>query len=127
LRPEQVFIDCTAVINGNPNLKIICKQHDSGHEKEPIPHMGTERMLSRRVYDRPFRIIFPDRSQWTDGFQPDRKGGLIWYTDGSKANKCTGAGVYGYDTRQMLSFSLGQYTTVFQTKCMPLRHAQWRI
>jgi hypothetical protein len=46
--------------------------------------------------------------------QTNRKAGLIWYTDGSKTNKGTGAGVYVHGTRQKFSFSLGQYTTVFQ-------------
>jgi hypothetical protein len=40
----------------------------------------------------------------------------MWYTDGSKTNKGTGAGVYCYGTRWKLSFCLGQYTTVFQAK-----------
>jgi hypothetical protein len=44
------------------------------------------------------------------------KGGLIWYTDGSKTNKGTGAGVYCPGTRRKLSFSLGQYTAVFQAE-----------
>jgi hypothetical protein len=43
-------------------------------------------------------------------------GGLIWYKDGSKTSKGTGVGVYGYGTRGKLSFSLGQYTTVFQAE-----------
>jgi hypothetical protein len=61
-------------------------------------------------------VRFPDRSEWKDEFHLDRKGGLIWYTDGSKTNKGTGAGVYGYGTRMKLSFSLGKYTTVFQAE-----------
>jgi hypothetical protein len=51
-----------------------------------------------------------------NGFQPGRKGGLIWYTDGSKTNKGTGAGVYCCGTGRKLIFSLGQYTTVFQAE-----------
>jgi hypothetical protein len=45
-------------------------------------------------------------------FQPDRKGGLICYTDCSKTKKGTAAEMYCYGTRQKLSFSPGQYTTV---------------
>jgi hypothetical protein len=41
---------------------------------------------------------------------------LIWYTDGSKTNHGPGAGVYCDGTRRKLSFSLGQYTTVFQAE-----------
>jgi ribonuclease HI len=37
--------------------------------------------------DKPFTVRFPDRSKWKDGFQLDRKGQIIWYTDGSKTNK----------------------------------------
>jgi hypothetical protein len=49
--------------------------------------MGSDKMIPRPAYDKPFTIRFPDRSEWKKGFQPDRKGGLIWYTDGSKTKK----------------------------------------
>jgi hypothetical protein len=52
------------------------------------------------VHDKPFTIRFPDRSEWKVGFQPDRKGGLIWHRDGSKTNKGTGAGVCCHGTRR---------------------------
>jgi hypothetical protein len=51
-------------------------------------------------------------------------GKLVWYTDGSNANEGTGAGEYGYDTWSKLSFTLEQYTTVFQTVVL-IRHMQW--
>jgi hypothetical protein len=54
-------------------------------------------------------VLLPNRSK-----QPDKKGGIIWNTDGSKINNGTGAGMYGYGTRWKLTFGLGQYTTVFQ-------------
>jgi hypothetical protein len=60
--------------------------------------MGTDRTINRHVYDKPFTVRFPDRSEWKDGFNTNRKGGLIWYTDGSKINKGIGAGMYGYGT-----------------------------
>jgi hypothetical protein len=71
--------------------------------------------------DKPFMIRFSDRSKWKEGFQSDRKGGLIWYTDGSKTNKGIGAGVYSHDTRRKLSFSLGQYTAVFQAEVYAIK------
>jgi hypothetical protein len=43
----------------------------------------------------------------------DREGGLICYTDHSKTNKGTGAGVYGCGMRWNPTFSLEQYTVVF--------------
>jgi hypothetical protein len=56
--------------------------------------MGSDKMIVGNVYEKSFEITHPDSSEWIEGFEPDRKGGLIWYTDGSKTNKGTGAGVY---------------------------------
>jgi hypothetical protein len=50
-------------------------------EKEPILQMGSDKMIPRHVYNKPFTIRLPERSEWKEGFEPDRKGGLIWYTD----------------------------------------------
>ena len=55
------------------------------------------------------------------GFGRIERGGLIWYTDGSKTNKSTGAGVYCHGTRRKHSFSLGQYTTVFQAEVYAIK------
>jgi hypothetical protein len=83
--------------------------------------MGSDKMIPRYVYDKLFTIRFPDRSERKKRFQLDRKGGLIWYTDGSKTNKDTRAGVYCDGTRRKLSFSLGQYTTVFQAEVYAIK------
>jgi hypothetical protein len=83
-------------------------------EKEPILKMGSDKMIPRQVYDKLFTIRFPDKREWRKVFQPDKKVGLIWYTDGSKTKKALGAWVYCHRTRRKLSFRLGQYTTVFQ-------------
>jgi hypothetical protein len=61
--------------------------HDLGHRKEPILQMVYDKIITTHVYDKPFTIRLPDGSEWKKGFQPDRKGGLIWYTDGSKTKK----------------------------------------
>jgi hypothetical protein len=83
--------------------------------------MGSDEMIPRHVYYKPFTIRFPDRSVWKEGFQPDRNGGLIWYTGGSKTNKGTGAGVYCHGTKRKLSFGLGQYTIVFQAEVYAIK------
>jgi ribonuclease HI len=90
-------------------------------EEEPILQMGSDKMIPRHVYDKSVTIRFPDGSEWKEGFQRDRKGGLIWYTEGSKANKGTGAVKYCYGTWLRLSFSLGQYTTVFQAEVYAIK------
>jgi hypothetical protein len=78
-------------------------------------------MITKHVYDKPFMIRFPDRSEWKEGLHPTKRGGLIQYTDGSKTNKGTGAGVYCNGTRRKLSFSLGQNTTVFQAEMYAIK------
>jgi hypothetical protein len=90
--------------------------HVSGHERRTHPTDGDHQMILGHVYDKPFMVRLPHRSEWKGGFHPDRKGGLIWYTDGSKTKKGTGAGVYGYGTRQKLHFTLEKYITVFQAE-----------
>jgi ribonuclease HI len=85
-------------------------------EKEPIIQMGSEKIFLKYVYEKPFTVRFLDRSEWEDGFQPDRKCGLIWYTDGSKTNKSTRAGVHCYGTGWKLRYGLWRYTRVFQVE-----------
>jgi hypothetical protein len=81
--------------------------------------MGSDKMIPRNAYEKPFMIRIPDRSEWKEGFEPDRKGGLIWNTDGSKTNKGTGAGVYCYGTRRRLSSALGITQLYSRQKCTP--------
>jgi hypothetical protein len=47
------------------------------------------------------------------GFQPNRKGGVICYTDAFKTTTGIEVGVYGWDIKTKLGFSLGQSTTIF--------------
>jgi hypothetical protein len=67
--------------NKTRNYKLRCneqwkpKSEGFGHtymtqdmEKEPILQMGSDKMILRHVYDKPFTIRFPDRSEWKMGF-----------------------------------------------------------
>jgi hypothetical protein len=69
----------------------------------------------------PFRSEFLLEMNGKRGLNLTERGGLIWYTDGSKTNKGTGPGVYCYETRRRLSFSLGQYTMVFQAEVYAIK------
>jgi hypothetical protein len=80
------------MINGNPNLMVL-------DMKKTILQMASDKMIPRHVYDKPFTMRFPDRREREEGFQPDRKGRLIWYKDGAKTNESTGAWVDCYVTR----------------------------
>jgi hypothetical protein len=59
-------------------------------EKEHILQIGSDKMIPRHVYDKPFMIRLPDRSEWKKGCQPDRKGRRAylvyrWFQDNKKA------------------------------------------
>jgi hypothetical protein len=41
-------------------------------------------------------VRFAGKSEWEGEFLPHRNEGLVWYTGGSKTNKGSGAGIYGY-------------------------------
>jgi hypothetical protein len=96
------------------NFGHIKKSRDMEHE--PILQKGSDRMVPRYAYHKPFTVKFPDKCEWQNGFNPNNKGGLVWYTEGSKTNKGTGAGMYRWGSRRGHSFSLGLHTMVFQAE-----------
>jgi hypothetical protein len=83
--------------------------------KEPILQVGTDKMTLRYAVHKPFMFRLPDRNEWDRGTTHSKEG-LIWYTDGSRANKGTGTSVYGHSVMQKFIFSIGWYTVVFQAK-----------
>jgi len=43
-------------------------------------------MMPRYAYLKSMKIQLPDKSEWQNWFSPDKKGSLVWYTEGSKTN-----------------------------------------
>jgi hypothetical protein len=83
--------------------------------------MGSDRMLPRYAYHNPFTVYFANKCEWQNGFNPDNKGSLVWYTDGYKTNKVTGAGVYRWGLRTWHSFRLRLHTAVFWAQLYALK------
>jgi hypothetical protein len=83
--------------------------------------MGTDKMILRYPFHRPFTVRLPDRTEQKRGFVPMGKGGFIWYIDRSKTNEGTGAGMYDCGMRQRFNFSLGRYTVVFQAEVYAIK------
>jgi hypothetical protein len=83
--------------------------------------MGSDRILPRYAFHKPFIVKFPDRCEWQNRFNPENNTGVVWYTDRSKISKGTGAGVYRWGLRMVHSFSLGLLTTVFQAKIYAIK------
>ncbi|XP_053686280.1 uncharacterized protein LOC128735819 [Sabethes cyaneus] len=57
--------------------------------------MNEDWMETRTNFDIPFKVIETDRRLWEEGGPKTRPGSLLFYTDGSKIGKSTGAGVTG--------------------------------
>jgi hypothetical protein len=55
--------------------------------KEPILQMGTDKIIPRYAFHKPFTVKLTSRSKWDRGIVPIRQRGLIWYTDGSNGNE----------------------------------------
>jgi hypothetical protein len=72
-------------------------------------------------------VRFPDRSERKERFQPERKWGLVWYTDGTKINNGIGAGVYDYVHGRSLASTLDNIPLYSRQKSMPSSHVQQRI
>jgi hypothetical protein len=83
-------------------------------EQEPILLMVTDRMTPRYVFHKPLKVPLSNKLEWQNGFNPDNKRGLVWFTDKSKANEGNSTQVYKWGLRKGHSVSLRLHTTVFQ-------------
>jgi hypothetical protein len=75
-------------------------------EREPILLKGTDEMIPRQAYRKPFKVQLLNKQEWQNGINPCNKGGLAWYTEGSKTNKGIGATVYKLGLKKWHSLSL---------------------
>jgi hypothetical protein len=77
--------------------------------------MGSDYLLPIYSFEKPFDI----QMNWKDWCHKEEQclsKGLMWYTDGSKTDNGSGAGIHGKTLRHDIYVSLGQYTTIFQAK-----------
>jgi hypothetical protein len=42
-------------------------------EHEPILQMGTDGMIQKYAYHKPFTVKFPDKYEWQNRFNPDNR------------------------------------------------------
>jgi hypothetical protein len=66
-------------------------------------------------YTKNFMVII-DQEYWRNKDPLLPEDALIWFTDGSRVDSGTGAGICGKRPDRSFSFSLGKYTTVSQTE-----------
>jgi hypothetical protein len=79
--------------------------------------MRADVMRPAYIFEPKYRVELLSRKDWTTGTgTPPIVKGRIWFTDGSRKEGRTGAGVYGQSDGRRLSLPLGQYATVFQAE-----------
>ena len=66
------------------------------------------------------KISITDREAWKEG--PPINADIAVYTDGSKTEFGSGAGIYGAKPKTRISLSLGKYATVFQAEIIAIHH-----
>ena len=81
---------------------------------DPALNSIVDWMPTKANYDIPFTVDAKSRCEWDNGGPNLRPGSIVFYTDGSKMNNRTGAGVYGPGIK--IFFPMGQYPTVFQAE-----------
>jgi hypothetical protein len=81
----------------------------------PILEMGSDYMLPKYSFDKPFDIQM-DWEDWCHKEKQCLSKCLIWYTDGLKTDNGSGTGIHGKTPRHDIHVSSGQYTTIFQAE-----------
>ena len=77
---------------------------------EPVLQMGTGRV-----------VLKYDKCEWQKGFRLDIKGGLVWYTGGSKTNKNTGAMVCRWGIEGFIVSTFSCTPEYIRLEYIPLR------
>lgn len=85
-------------------------------EASPAAFMRQDRDQVRYQFDGRFKIIFPERAHWNARPGPLKGQELIWFTDGSKTEEGTGAGLCLGGSKKETHIPLGKYCTVFQAE-----------
>ena len=89
---------------------------------DPVLSMRQDRMAVVRVWERPFKVCFPERDEWMGNRRSVLLNGDVWFTDGSKTSTGVGAGIYSRQNEIEESISLGKYATVFQAEIVAILH-----
>ena len=71
-------------------------------------------MESKRNYEVPYQVFEHTRNVWENGGPAIPAGSIAFYTDGSRTETSSGAGVYG--PRCNIAIAMGKWPTVFQSE-----------
>ncbi|XP_020297708.1 uncharacterized protein LOC109862160 [Pseudomyrmex gracilis] len=96
-----------------------------GHTRLEFLHklpftLKQDRISRIRQVDKAFSINLTTRADWKNKNLQIQPGTHAWFTDGSGANGCYGAGIYCPGSNHREFFSLGKLATVFQAEVLTI-------
>ncbi|CAH2235266.1 jg20641 [Pararge aegeria aegeria] len=95
--------------SARPKTKHLCLDGDADLYR--ILSMGCDKIAPVQIFKKEYTVQIPTREEWKKGLHPPEANTLIWYTDGSKMDTGTGAGVYTNGYR-------GSYFSVTALACV---------
>ncbi|XP_020297722.1 uncharacterized protein LOC109862173 [Pseudomyrmex gracilis] len=87
---------------------------------KPLFTLKQDRIFRIRQVDKAFSINLTIRVGWKNKNLQIQPGTHAWFTDGSGANGCYGAGIYCPGSNHREFFSLGKLATVFQAEVLAI-------
>lgn len=85
-------------------------------ESNPLLAARTDGVTPTFAFNKKYITTIPEREDWDKPEELFRSAGLVWYTDGSKTEKGSGASVYSERPRAKMSWALDKFAIVFQTE-----------
>ncbi|MCP3666940.1 MAG: hypothetical protein GY696_31350 [Gammaproteobacteria bacterium] len=83
----------------------------------PLLGLPSDSTVRRFRFTRRFQVSIPHREAWDDeSFEAYIPGAMLGFTDGSRSEDCSGAGVYIPEYMFKQHAPLGKYATVFQAE-----------
>lgn len=82
----------------------------------PLAFLTRDRDLVGHRFNNTYKVAYPGREEWETESGPLRGQELIWYTDGSKMEAGSGAGLCLDGSRREMHIPLGKHSTVFQAE-----------
>lgn len=125
ITPIDLYIEQEAIITSLRIKAANCwSQLSVGHTaslerySNSIPEllMSTDKCAPEYYFDKTFDINIPERSEWENIENMFEEQGVTVYTDGSKMDSGSGAGVYSVNPPMELSYPLGVYASVYQAE-----------
>lgn len=129
LEPLHLFIEvsarCTFLRLSHSNyIEKVNYGHSSlwNQMTKEIPEleMPVDKIAPTYKFDRRFRIIIPSRTDWMNNAVTTPPNSYTFFTDGSRCNELSGAGIHLPQLNCNLSLSLGKYATVSQSEIVGL-------